>query len=272
MKNFKTKTIVFFDVETTGLSSAYGDKIIEIAALKTKNLKPIDTFNSLVNPQRDISFEAFQVNRISQDMVDDAPTARDVLPDFLKFIKGAVLVGHNVKFDLGFINNELSFIGKKINAKAVIIDTLKMSRGLCPTLGRYALWIVAQSLGIKREQEHRALTDVQLDFDVFLKLIEIAKDKKIDDLNAIVSMFGNGQGLSKKHTVKKLALISEAIASNKKLKLNYFSGRSASASVRQVTPKRIVQNSDKTMLIGYCHLRKEERGFRIDRILDLKKA
>ena len=185
MKDLRKQEFIIFDVETTGLSPRWGDRIIEIAALKVKDLKPVGEFYSFVDPQREISYGAFQVNGITPDMLMGAPTLEEILPRFLKFIGSAALVGHNIKFDLSFLCYELSLMGKWLRPKTVVIDTLKMARGLLPHLGRYPLWFIADSLGITRKQEHRAMADVKLTFEVFLRLIKTMGKKDIEDMGVL---------------------------------------------------------------------------------------
>ena len=185
MKNLKKQEFIIFDVETTGLSPRWGDRIIEIAALKVKDLKPVGEFYSFVDPQREISFGAFQVNGITSEMLMGAPTSEEILSRLLKFIGRAALVGHNIKFDLSFLCYELSLMGKWLREETVVIDTLKMARGLLPHLSRYPLWFIADSLGITRKQEHRAMADVKLTFEVFLRLIKTMGKKDIEDMGVL---------------------------------------------------------------------------------------
>ncbi len=185
MNNPKDQSFVIFDVETTGLSPQGGDRIVEIAALKIKNMKVVKKFHSLVNPQREIPMGAFSVNGISQDMVKDAPASREILPDFCQFADGSALVGHNVEFDLGFVCYELSLVNQYLDDNAPVIDTLKMARQLLPHLGRYPLWSVAQSLGIKSEQKHRAMADVELTYDVFCNLVKMMGEKDISEVGLL---------------------------------------------------------------------------------------
>ena len=187
MKNFKRTEFVVFDVETTGLSPSWGDRIVEIAALKVRNSKPIERFYSFVDPQREISFGAFAVNGITGEMLKGAPTSREILPRFLEFVGDAALVGHNVRFDLSFLCYELSLLSMGLKDKTVIIDTLKMARHLLPDLGRYPLWFVAQSLGITKGQQHRAMADVELTFNVFRRLIEEMGEKNIEDVGFVAN-------------------------------------------------------------------------------------
>ena len=175
MKTFQETEFVIFDVETTGLSPGMGDRVIEVAALKVKNLKPVEEFHSFVNPGRDISPGAFMVNGITSEMLSGSPRIEHVLPRLLNFLADSVLVGHNIKFDLGFLNNEVRLAGILARNEWRSICTVKMARSLLPGLGRYPLWLVARRLGVEARQEHRALADVYLTLSVFRRLLQIAE-------------------------------------------------------------------------------------------------
>ncbi len=179
MEDFLNKEYVIFDVETTGLSPLKGDRLVEVAALKIKNLQPVNRFHSLINPERSISLAAFEVNRISDKMVMNAPRSFEILPSFLEFLGEATVVGHNIKFDLGFLHNELDLAGLPTKKKIQSVDTIRIARKVMPHLRRYPLWFVADSLGISERQKHRAMADVDLTFDVFCRLIKIAKEKNM---------------------------------------------------------------------------------------------
>ncbi|MCA9394396.1 MAG: 3'-5' exonuclease [Candidatus Omnitrophica bacterium] len=181
---------VVFDVETTGLYPRDGDRIIEIAAVKVRNNEIIDTFDQLINPERDIPLEAQQVNNISDAMVADAPTAEAVLPQMLDFIGGASLVGHNVKFDLEFLCYQLAQTGRRLRSTTPTIDTLKMSRALIPHLNRHRLANVAQYFGVTIGETHRALADVKLTVAVLNRLFELAYEQGIQTPADIFKQFG----------------------------------------------------------------------------------
>ena len=91
--DLSTIEFIVYDVETTGLSPLKGDRIIELAAVKLKNKKIIDTFETFINPQRLIPEEASRINNITNDMVVDAPTSMEILPEMIDFIGGGCLVG-----------------------------------------------------------------------------------------------------------------------------------------------------------------------------------
>lgn len=185
MNDIQGKEFVIFDVETTGLSPAEGDRIVEIAALKIKGLVPQEKFYSFVNPEREISFGAFQVNGITPEMLMGAPKSREILPRFFNFLGDAAIVGHNIGFDLGFLCSELSLLGKQLKEETVIVDTLKMARHLLPQLGRYPLWSVATALGIRKSQAHRAMADVELTYEVFRRLVEAKGERSLSEIGVL---------------------------------------------------------------------------------------
>ncbi len=188
--NARQTEYVVFDVETTGLSSQRGDRIVEIAAVRVRNGEIVDTFESLVNPQRDLPIEAQQIHHITDAMLAEAPTADKVLPQIINFTGGACLVGHNVKFDLNFLCYELSLIGRKLMEETPAIDTLKMAKTLLPHLTSFRLSHVAHSLGASVETTHRALPDVKLTAMVMKRLMDIATDQNISTFRNIHKHFG----------------------------------------------------------------------------------
>jgi DNA polymerase III epsilon subunit family exonuclease len=186
----KDTEYVVFDVETTGLSAINGDRIIEIAAMKIRRGKVVDTFESLINPQREVPAESQQVHKITPEMLASAPTAQDILPGIIPFIGGACLVGHNVKFDLDFLCHELSLIGRKLQEETPAVDTLKMAKYLLPVLSSHRLAHVAHALGIQIEETHRALADVQLTVAILIRLIDRAQEQDIQSFPDFYKLFG----------------------------------------------------------------------------------
>ena len=268
--NLNDVEFVIFDVETTGLDPKSGDRIIEIAAVRLKAGKEIRRFYSLINPKRPISPAAFEVNHISDDMVKQAPDSSSVLPKFLEFIKGSCLAAYNTNFDLEFINNEIQPLGLCLPTDIPTIDILIMARRLLPELGRYSLLFVAQSLGINITQTHRALLDVKLTINVFNKFVDILNKKQINDFANFLNLFGINRKINDSFNEQKITTVQKAIDLNTKLKIRYFSLSRADVSEREVSPKSIKEEKSKRFLVGFCHLRNEERSFRLDRILHME--
>ncbi len=179
-------TYVVFDLETTGFSPIK-DKIIEIGAVKVENGIITDKFSTFVNPKVPIPFEITQLTSITDQMVLDAPTIEQVLPDFLDFVGDAVLVAHNASFDVGFIEQNCRY--QDIVPDFTSVDTVAMARILLPTLSKYKLNIVANALHISLENHHRAVDDAGATAEIFVKFVEMLHDRNIYDL-AKLNQFG----------------------------------------------------------------------------------
>ena len=170
-ENIDEVEFTIFDTETTGLNPVSGDRIVELAALRVKGDKRIAQFDALVNPACEISPGAFAVNKITLEMLKDAPGIEKIMPKFLEFIQGSCLCSYNAEFDVGFLNHELKLMGRPAISNFVIFDALTMARRLLPGLARYALWFVAEKLEVKLAQKHRAFSDVEITWEVFNKLM-----------------------------------------------------------------------------------------------------
>lgn len=259
-----------FDTETTGLEPKAGDRIVEIAGIRFRGREKISTFQTLVNPRRLISEAAFQVNKITPEMLKGAPGIEKIMPDFLEFIRGTCLCSYNAGFDLEFLNNELSLIGNKPVEDIIVVDVLKMAKRILPKLERYALWFVADKLGVKAKQEHRALQDVEMTLSVFYKLNDMLQAKGITDFNNFSHLFSINAHILENINAQKIAQIQEAIDLGVKIKIKYLSSSGAEVTEREVIPKEFKSEFNHTYLVGYCCLRREERTFRIDGILHIE--
>ncbi len=165
----KTHTFVVFDCETTGLSAEYNE-IIEIGAVKIINGLIKEQFQTFICPENSIPEEITRLTTITNDMVKDAPNGNQAITDFYKFCEGSVLVGYNVSFDLGFIQNtakkaRLHFSNDCVDAMDVVRKKMYLSR--------YKLINVVDALGLSLKNAHRAIADAIATAEVFLKLNEI---------------------------------------------------------------------------------------------------
>jgi DNA polymerase III epsilon subunit family exonuclease len=259
-----------FDVETTGLYPYSGDRICEIAAVRhSPGAKRLRKFHSLVDPQRKISGAAFAVNGITEEMVKGKPRIADVLPAFLRFIEGSVLVAYNAGFDLGFIECALGQKDKLLG-DYYVIDALKLARRLFKGLGRYNLGYVSHALGIDPLKEHRALSDAEMTWQLFRKEVERLRAEGVLNVEEIAS-FGRKPGTSEARVKDyKMAAIERAIREEKRLNITYRSAWTNSFTNRVVTPKEVREGYDRWYLIAHCHKKNAERNFRIDCIVDLE--
>lgn len=176
-----------FDTETTGLDPRKGDKIIEIAGVRVEDgvIYEESAFVQLVNPERTIPWEAKQVNKISDEDVATAPTIDQVLPQFLEFAQGTLLVAHNCNFDLGFLQVEKDLCWGYIDIPECIC-TMRLSQQLYPSEFRHNLDSVSSRLKIPMPQNrHRALPDVIMTAQALLKMIEEADIRTLDQLRKL---------------------------------------------------------------------------------------
>lgn len=161
---------VAFDLETTGLSPQL-DLIVEIGAVKYIDGREVAKYGVLVNPGRPMPPGASAVNGITDDMLADKPAITEVLPEFLAFIKDAVLVAHNATFDLGFIRSAMARqgLGQLPND---FVDTRIMAQKAFPGRPNYKLQSMAVDLGVKALEAHRAEDDARVCLEVFLACLK----------------------------------------------------------------------------------------------------
>ncbi|MBQ9391790.1 MAG: PolC-type DNA polymerase III [Lachnospiraceae bacterium] len=179
---------VVFDIETTGFN-ALKDMIIEIGAVKLVNNEIVDKYSTFVNPKRPIPYEIFQLTSISDDDVISAPTIDSVLPEFIDFCKGSVMVAHNDEFDMGFISAKARELNLEWDKTS--IDTLGLARFLMHDISKYTLDSVAKKLKIDQGHHHRAVDDALCTakiFQHFVKQLGKYDIKSLDDINVKCSM------------------------------------------------------------------------------------
>lgn len=177
---------VVLDVETTGLKPRQ-HRMIEIALIRySGDARPL-VWSTLLNPGRQIPDYVRSLTRIDDAMVATAPEFRSIGPTVIEIIGDLPLVGHNIPFDVSFLNAELARagMGRCINLQ---IDTLTIADHFLPTARRLGLQDVARELGIERKQHHRALGDAEITSDVFLSLMGIAAEQGISSLEALLEI------------------------------------------------------------------------------------
>jgi len=180
--SFRTNSInnlVFLDVETTGLSVSNGAKICELAMLKIVDGKET-IFNKLINPLVSIPYECCQIHGITDDMVKNSPAFCEVAQEVANFIDGYILVGHNAKFDLHFISNEIKNSGV-VSPEMYFLDTLKIARQYF-SFESNKLGAIAEILGIDVKEHHRAMADVVTTKQIAEYLFGSLNRKGVDSL------------------------------------------------------------------------------------------
>ena len=187
---------VVFDLETTGLSPDK-NKIIEIGAVKVVDGAITERFSTFVNPEVPIPYNIEQLTSIKDDMVLDAPRIEEILPEFMKFCEGTVMVAHNAEFDTGFIRKNCERKGLPFDF--TIADTVALARILLPQLNRFKLDTVAKAVGVSLDHHHRAVDDAACTAEIFVKFIEMLHERGMETLDDV-----NQMGATSPELVKKL--------------------------------------------------------------------
>ena len=168
------KLYAIVDIETTG-GQATREKITEIAIALHDGEKVIDTFETLINPERSIPYYITQVTGITDDMVSDAPKFYEVAKQIVKMTEGAVFVAHNVRFDYTFLQEEFRRLGFTFVRQQLC--TVKLSRKAFPDLRSYALGNLIKHFNIQVKDRHRALADVLATVNIFERILAIEDNK-----------------------------------------------------------------------------------------------
>ncbi len=188
-------TFAVIDIETTGGSAADGG-ITEIGAVKLLGGECLGTLQTFVNPGRAIPPEITLLTGITQSMVLPAPRIEDVLPTMLEFVGDAIIVGHNVRYDLGFLNAALARAGRPLFAN-VSVDTCALARRLVrDEVPNCRLGTLAEQLRLPHRPAHRALADALATGDLLHVLLERAAGLGVlglDDLLALPTIAGHPQ-------------------------------------------------------------------------------
>ncbi len=260
----------FLDVETTGLDPSQGDRVCEIAVLKTVNGSVVGEFTTLVNPGRSIPQSAVSVHGITDMMVRRSPFFRDIAKDLLTAIKDSVIVAHNARFDLGFLHVELGNLRISLPQNNVI-DTLGIARRYY-TFPSNSLGQIAKYIGLPAESGHRALADVMTTRDVFQYFLTDLGRRgiRLKRLKDIMKLQGKSVELESRKELVLPVEIEQALRAKGKLRIKYLSAYNEETSTRVIEPYDISVTRGSTYIHAFCHLRKERCTFRLDRILEFK--
>jgi len=172
-------SIVAIDIETTGLDENR-DSIIEIGAVRFNGKRVEDEFSTLINPARHIPEFITGLTGIDDSMVRGAPRVKDIAHELEAFVGDAPVIGHNVRFDVGFLQKAGMLHLNRV------IDTYPLASVLMPSASRYNLGALGQQLGIMLPATHRALDDAKVTHAVYLRLLELAGELPLEVIQEIV--------------------------------------------------------------------------------------
>lgn len=264
---------VVFDLETTGIGPKT-HKIIEIGAVKVVHGQIKDRFSTFVDPEEPIPYQITELTSIRDSDVASYGNYEKILPEFLDFCQGSVLVAHNASFDYGFIKHYAGLLGRQINF--TVVDTVGMARLALPELSRFKLDTVAKALKVDLGHHHRAVDDAECTANIFIALAGKLKDSlQIHDLDALSEKYSVDDNVIRKlHSHHAIVL-----AKNETGRINLYKLVSKSHvkyyHKRPLVPKSMVEECREGLILGsacsqgelYEGIQEEKSDAEIDRIV-----
>ena len=264
MFDLSNARFAFLDLETTGLSSWFGDRICEVGIVITEGKRIKEQYQTLVNPERPLSVGAASTNGLTDEELAEAPRFAEVADSIVGLLNEAVVICHNAKFDVQFLDSEFHRIEREFQIPN-LIDTLMMARQYYE-MPSYSLGFIARSFHLPMTVKHRALDGALAARGIFFAMMEQMKqfNKPLDEYIGIYnSPAWPDEG------IELPTELGEAIYSNKRMFIRYVDGDDGETE-RWITPKQVMGLKDYIYLQAYCHLREDERSFRLDRIVEVK--
>jgi DNA polymerase III epsilon subunit family exonuclease len=263
--------IACIDVETTGASAEFGDRIIEIGIVRYDHGKKSAEYQQLIDPRRPISAGVTALTGISQSMCDGQPTFNDQLAAMMPLLAGAAILGHNVRFDLSFLLRECGGAGHDLCRTLEnphVLDTVRIARRRFGRGGN-GLATLARRLGHDPAIVHRALPDAITTAIVFELMLASVGGWNIC-LCDLLQQQGGPMGLqpaSARESLLPLEL-QEALDQRRPVLMEYLDANQLRTQ-RVIDPIQIRRTGGEMILIAHCHLRNDRRHFKLDRIVQL---
>ncbi len=263
----RRQVFVAFDTETTGLWAPV-NRLVEIGAVKFDlETESVETFESLINPERPMPPEVLKVHGITDQMVAGAPLAAEVLGQFKEFCgTDTVLIAHNAPFDISFVGSVFDRARIPLPDN-IIIDTVDICHRTTPGLMSYALESLARLFGLAGEQDHRALSDARLVAELFrLAAPGIEHVGKKEDWDKHVAAYRMSDWHDDStHLPEEFAELDRAVQENQRLAIVYEAKKNVPQR-RTIQTRHIHRLGQTYYITAYCEKAKAERTFRVDRI------
>lgn len=268
-KKWTELPLVALDIETSG-QYPYVSHICEIAAVKSVNGQMGETFSQLIKPPEPMSDFVIGIHGISNEMVADAPSVEQVLPQFMEFLGDDICIGHHIPFDLTFLSAGCDQLELKV-PKANAICTSLLSRNLVKDTPNHRLQTLIDKFGIYRENAHRALDDSKACLEVFFELVSKIKEPNFQEIERAQRHSLRWQDFSMKLKSLKSSIFKklyEAQLQSKSIEFCY-SGGSRRGQPRKASIKGIVLNPTGQYLVADDGSEKPKR-FYLDKITDVE--
>ena len=259
-------TVAVVDLELTGLSPR-SDRICEVGIVRGAAGEVHEDFSVLVRPEVEMSLEAIACTGITDEILATEPEFDIVAPKTAEMLDEAVVVAHNVPFDLGFLHREMDAADVDFKPPTTL-DTLMMARRLF-AFPKNNLYEVCAQLGVEVGRAHRALDDARVTFEVFHRMMEILdpeSDVTVGELQGLVAALAPNSKLR----FRQRRLIRQAHHSRRSLWIDYQSTSEPSEGlIRREVDVWFVRFP---RIHCWCHLRAAERVFRLDRIVHVEEG
>ena len=260
-------TFTVVDVETTGLSAVSGHRICEIAMLRYRGGRVLDTFESLVNPQRAMSPGAAAVNGLTDWRLQTEPIFSQIADRVREMTEDTVLVAHNAPFDLSFLAGEWRRL-RWPPRMGFTVDTLTLARRMY-NFRRNNLADVAHSLRVLIDQEHRAMVDVWTTLRIFEVMMADLNRRNFVTLGDLLDVQGGNVMWPEPAPLVLPPDLELALAESRQLWLRYR-GQDGRISERWVEPLDVTGDGELVYLSAYCQLAGDQRVFRLDRVVEMR--
>jgi DNA polymerase III epsilon subunit family exonuclease len=264
MFDISNARFAFLDLETTGLSPWFGDRICEVGIVISEGKRIKWQYQTLVNPERPLSPGAASTNGLSDDELKSAPVFEEVAPKVLGWLSEAVVVCHNAQFDIQFLDSEYKRLGHEIQIPN-LIDTLNLARQFYD-LPSNSLLSIAEAFHVPITATHRALDDALTARGIFFGMMDGLREYN-RPLEEYIGIYNSP--VWPNDGIQLPTELGEAIYSNKRIQIRYVDG-DGEETERWITPKQVLGLADYVYLQAHCHLRNAERNFRLDRIVEVK--
>lgn len=267
-RNWTEYEYVAFDTETSG-AYPLGSEIVEFGAVRWKNGKIIDEYQTLIKPQKTIPDEIIKIHGITNEMVATAPLMSEKISDIRKFFQGAILMAHHAPFDMGFIMADFEKY-KIIPPEEPVICTSLLSRKIIRGSENHKLQTLIKFLNLHQGEAHRAKDDATACLEVGLHCMrQMGPGANLSDvLKTVWKDLRWTQYLLLNSDSNLLKNISQALIEQKPLDMIYLGG-SLRNQTRRVTPLGIVRNPDGDFLFAKCHIDGAEKRFYLNKIKDI---
>lgn len=264
--------IVVLDTETTGLSAALGHRVVEIALVRLEQWRVTAEMTQLLNPGRLMDARASQVNGLTDADLVGQPRFAQVAPEVLALLDGALLVAHNAAFDASFLAMEFFISGYSQEGQPILANpwlcTLTLARN-CFYFGQNKLGHIAHRLGVRMGQAHRALGDVYMTVEVLKRMVQELQKQRLVTVGDLLHAQGGPIYAPSPPQVYLPPPIAEALQYGRDLHILYISPGSGESD-RRITPMYPTVQDGTPYLVAYCHVRQEQRTFRLDRIFSAR--